>query len=104
CDADRQHRQHPSFPTRRSSDLSPAITNSRRIVPMCAPVIRDTLESELPSSSIARMTSAFSTGSTCRPGIVRGVREDLPTLGALRSEEHTSELQSPYDLVCRRLL
>src|SRR5207248_5452771 len=25
-------------------------------------------------------------------------------LGALRSEEHTSELQSPYDLVCRLLL
>src|SRR5207248_11411147 len=29
-----------------------------------------------------------------------------PTLGTnyLRSEEHTSELQSPYDLVCRLLL
>src|SRR5207248_7825759 len=25
-------------------------------------------------------------------------------IGALRSEEHTSELQSPYDLVCRLLL
>src|SRR5437867_6733782 len=25
-------------------------------------------------------------------------------LGAVRSEEHTSELQSPYDLVCRLLL
>src|SRR5207248_5922259 len=24
--------------------------------------------------------------------------------GGRRSEEHTSELQSPYDLVCRRLL
>src|SRR5437867_12296166 len=24
--------------------------------------------------------------------------------GAVRSEEHTSELQSPYDLVCRLLL
>src|SRR5207248_11694954 len=30
-------------------------------------------------------------------GILGGVRE-------LRSEEHTSELQSPYDLVCRLLL
>src|SRR5207248_10089648 len=28
---------------------------------------------------------------------------DEPTTG-LRSEEHTSELQSPYDLVCRLLL
>src|SRR6266516_466190 len=28
--------------------------------------------------------------------------EEFP--GSLRSEEHTSELQSPYDLVCRLLL
>src|SRR5207248_4368975 len=27
-----------------------------------------------------------------------------PSLGPKRSEEHTSELQSPYDLVCRLLL
>src|SRR5207248_8486644 len=33
-----------------------------------------------------------------RPALVRGV------LLASRSEEHTSELQSPYDLVCRLLL
>src|SRR5207248_5315559 len=30
--------------------------------------------------------------------------EDRSILGKLRSEEHTSELQSPYDLVCRLLL
>src|SRR5207248_5065358 len=31
-------------------------------------------------------------------------RTDLPAArAALRSEEHTSELQSPYDLVCRLL-
>src|SRR5207248_4484856 len=29
---------------------------------------------------------------------------DLPPRSAWRSEEHTSELQSPYDLVCRLLL
>src|SRR5437867_7367826 len=35
---------------------------------------------------------------------VRAVdREDLEPV-TLRSEEHTSELQSPYDLVCRLLL
>src|SRR5438094_6616254 len=28
----------------------------------------------------------------------------LPAVEAMRSEEHTSELQSPYDLVCRLLL
>src|SRR5207248_10184937 len=38
---------------------------------------------------------------TCAPAftLCAPVRND-----ALRSEEHTSELQSPYDLVCRLLL
>src|SRR5437867_8588797 len=31
-------------------------------------------------------------------------RRALPVIAAYRSEEHTSELQSPYDLVCRLLL
>src|SRR6266705_6762582 len=31
-------------------------------------------------------------------------RATLHTMAANRSEEHTSELQSPYDLVCRLLL
>src|SRR5437867_5969947 len=37
------------------------------------------------------------------PGCIRG-RPDLLARRAFRSEEHTSELQSPYDLVCRLLL
>src|SRR5207248_10924495 len=32
------------------------------------------------------------------------VRARAPRAGQRRSEEHTSELQSPYDLVCRLLL
>src|SRR5207248_9003142 len=35
---------------------------------------------------------------------VRRVGYESENLPALRSEEHTSELQSPYDLVCRLLL
>src|SRR5438132_9262617 len=34
----------------------------------------------------------------------RGVRTRQPTRAAIRSEEHTSELQSHSDLVCRLLL
>src|SRR5207248_4953139 len=34
----------------------------------------------------------------------RNIRLALPRHERLRSEEHTSELQSPYDLVCRLLL
>src|SRR5699024_12805228 len=45
-----------------------------------------------------------------RPGLgpLGDVRQDLPLLldrqGRVRSEEHTSELQSRFDLVCRLLL
>src|SRR5437867_7774013 len=39
----------------------------------------------------------------CLVGRADIVREGLATL-SWRSEEHTSELQSPYDLVCRLLL
>src|SRR2546428_1917536 len=37
-------------------------------------------------------------------GIGRGKRRLLPELVVVRSEEHTSELQSRSDLVCRLLL
>src|SRR5690349_22538135 len=41
----------------------------------------------------------------CRPEKFRSCVEGLPSfLAALRSEEHTSELQSRRDLVCRLLL
>src|SRR5207248_9178555 len=44
----------------------------------------------------------------CADGIAQPVAEcwhvTLSAQAARRSEEHTSELQSPYDLVCRLLL
>src|SRR5438094_7606485 len=40
-------------------------------------------------------------GPPLHPARLRAVRRHLPES---RSEEHTSELQSPYDLVCRLLL
>src|SRR5207248_11493235 len=36
--------------------------------------------------------------------ITRKVAQRQALVGSPRSEEHTSELQSPYDLVCRLLL
>src|SRR6266705_6270432 len=36
--------------------------------------------------------------------LVHHLLVQLADAGAARSEEHTSELQSPYDLVCRLLL
>src|SRR5438094_1994351 len=52
-----------------------------------------------PSCSATRRIAAASRARTRRPRSTR-------SLGSVRdrSEEHTSELQSPYDLVCRLLL
>src|SRR5690349_23937210 len=77
---------HP-FPTRRSSDLGVVNGSVARIDPSVqngTVTVDVSLPAELP----------------------RGARPDLSVDGTiqLRSEEHTSELQSRRDLVCRLLL
>src|SRR5207248_8867381 len=83
CYAD--HRDLHSFPTRRSSDLlarSPSRSTAWPFPRAC-------------DRSTGRGHGCCSTRRfpRCRCGLRR-----------TRSEEHTSELQSPYDLVCRLLL
>src|SRR5207248_7321415 len=75
-----------SFPTRRSSDLS-----DRRVL------------GEVPFPTIPRTPARRDQARTTpfRPG---GAAVGCRHWRAYRSEEHTSELQSPYDLVCRLLL
>src|SRR5207248_9730877 len=81
-----------SFPTRRSSDLP------------SGPIICITICSRTNSRPISMSTWNF-------PGTTLGLRKArkndpmnrIITISS-RSEEHTSELQSPYDLVCRLLL
>src|SRR5438270_11795725 len=72
------HRDLHSFPTRRSSDLRP---RSR-------------------SSGPRRRSSRPST----RPRRRRSTSPRRPPASEMRSEEHTSELQSQSNLVCRLLL
>src|SRR5438067_10641981 len=60
----------------------------------------------LPSNGVVSLTGRVSTsepGRNARMPLVRTVRPPL-TLPFTRSEEHTSELQSRFDLVCRLLL
>src|SRR5206468_12041910 len=80
------HRHLPSFPTRRSSDLADPAALER--------VLRKDAALE-PVGSL----TWFSGRDTC-------MRYDRRTRSASRprSEEHTSELQSRSDLVCRLLL
>src|SRR5699024_12727763 len=73
----RGRRALPSFPTRRSSDLW--------------------ISSALSASPAAISFGGASTTSTIAP-------QGAMVRSTIRSEEHTSELQSRFDLVCRLLL
>src|SRR5206468_11700549 len=91
---------HPdlhSFPTRRSSDLARARDGARARLAADA--------AQVPDRGVAQVQGGGG-------GRVRHVAVDRQRGGqraaldpeALRSEEHTSELQSRSDLVCRLLL
>src|SRR5699024_11300285 len=88
----RHHSALPAFPTRRSSDLS-----TPQVVDLANTVI---------GAGAGRFRSAGLTLRGMRPPgpeprLAEHPDEDAE---AARSEEHTSELQSRFDLVCRLLL
>src|SRR5437867_6703204 len=58
-----------------------------------------------PRSTLFPYTTLFrSLHPVSHSDFVERLLDALLALGGRRSEEHTSELQSPYDLVCRLLL
>src|SRR5699024_12529364 len=87
----------PSFPTRRSSDLvllGLDKINQRRGGGGCADVHR-----------FQRQADALALpghGGAAAVGVI--LDRDRHAVDRVRSEEHTSELQSRFDLVCRLLL
>src|SRR5207248_8874154 len=87
-----------SFPTRRSSDLADSAEEQRA--------------AESPVQAEGRVEQSHHEGGVAGDGSgshdagkapVSPLPRSVPVYGT-RSEEHTSELQSPYDLVCRLLL
>src|SRR5207248_11481692 len=92
-----------SSPTRRSSDLVVAgaalttvavLATVQRVV---AGLTGEPVTAALALQQVATAAADESVGpAAADDGVGTGVAE--------RSEEHTSELQSPYDLVCRLLL
>src|SRR5207249_11257760 len=86
----------PPFPTRRSSDLASYATGMKPEAIVAADWNRDGL---LDLGVAASGTSTV----TLWLGAANGTFVLGPTL-ATRSEEHTSELLSRFDLVCRLLL
>src|SRR5207248_11446386 len=92
------HRALHSFPTRRSSDLIGAPTAG-------APATRDWNSAAINSKALSRTRSSRREGVLLKRSDVKKVGRVTPCAPPdIRSEEHTSELQSPYDLVCRLLL
>src|SRR5690606_39578886 len=83
------HRDLHSFPTRRSSDLAPA--GFHRGDGLAAGVQLHRAGRQLHASTVGLLQQVLQVG-----------RDDLHH--PLRSEEHTSELQSRENLVCRLLL
>src|SRR5207248_9546765 len=89
-----------SFPTRRSSDLVEIDHHQRR------PQVWHGLgEIGDRAKAVDEQFAVRQAGEIVVHGIMQHAFFGVLGLGtANRSEEHTSELQSPYDLVCRLLL
>src|SRR5690606_42122201 len=94
----RDHRDLHSFPTRRSSDLETSRTLDRtRTLAWSLQLLQMTIRVARSQSLTVQMpTHAYSS--------TRTVDLLLPGRSLARSEEHTSELQSRENLVCRLLL
>src|SRR5207248_9546958 len=94
----------PSFPTRRSSDLAVAIAGGEQNFPIG--MVSDGIHPALVTGEGRQVTPQGNVPKFHGPVAVS--RGHDPAVGGelyheCRSEEHTSELQSPYDLVCRLL-
>src|SRR5690606_40080896 len=89
-------RDRHSFPTRRSSDLRVGTS------------IEITLKSELLNRNITGSHILIATGRSANTAALElekaGVNTSKGSVPVDRSEEHTSELQSRENLVCRLLL
>src|SRR5207244_12636292 len=95
CFDSHAHRRDPtSFPTRRSSDLS-----------RDAGFVLDEVESgRAQAAFLLRPPAVADVLAVARAGSVMPQKSTYFHPKPLRSEEHTSELQSPDHLVCRLLL
>src|SRR5207244_11355299 len=97
----RRYRDHPqphSFPTRRSSDLRGAL-----LAELDRPAISELAAANLPSSAKAFRAVTDAYAKRQAKAIITKKEQDAKRK-QMRSEEHTSELQSPDHLVCRLLL
>src|SRR5690606_40699617 len=98
-----RHTLH-SFPTRRSSDLSSAATPASLSLRSSGSAYSSAILSKLLMSTwVDRVVNSGNKPSSSSTSYIRSAPKDTPTPVIPRSEEHTSELQSRENLVCRLL-
>src|SRR5437867_10344967 len=94
----------PPLPTRRSSDLLPLGGGNSRQKAAGIEDSPDLVFSDLTDWSVVE-SNGFPDYRYNDREIIRAFADhSASTLEWLRSEEHTSELQSPYEIVCRLML
>src|SRR5207248_8997572 len=103
CSCHCAYRDLHSLPTRRSSDLNCDISDI--LISIQAVILKPAgkLRRSLLVGVIELLQSPWTVGTGCMPVFTKTLA-GAATPHSSRSEEHTSELQSPYDLVCRLLL
>src|SRR5207248_10105443 len=94
------------LPTHPGSTLFPYTTLFRSSRSPFLPTTTPTVSTPQPFWPRVCAWSASSRGSACQIASSTATASPSRSVArtAARSEEHTSELQSPYDLVCRLLL
>src|SRR5207249_6912559 len=92
------HRDLHSFPTRRSSDLALSTSRGAQLssCSACPPLVH--------RARPRHTLGGLSVIAPCIESTGISTSSRTTTVICLRSEEHTSELQSRFDLVCRLLL
>src|SRR5699024_11809581 len=94
------HSDRPAFPTRRSSDLEKQLSNI--FAWLLAADGTHGLGDRFQQAFVRKVNERVQNNGQLPPAGYRVVQEVDTRTG--RSEEHTSELQSRFDLVCRLLL
>src|SRR5207249_10921781 len=93
-----------SFPTRRSSDLDALVLEDSDVKSFAEKGLTFEVEQQL-GDGVVRCIALGSSDGLRRGMKVKGTGKPISVpVGKGRSEEHTSELQSRFDLVCRLLL
>src|SRR5688572_32696859 len=91
-----------SFPTRRSSDLGAGLDEAATVLPVVALVFESKAEQE---QQVVEVPRGAAVSETHAQAVCHCHHASTDCRGrAGRSEEHTSELQSQSNLVCRLLL